>query len=625
MPIPCKFHRQSVQQPSKVVKVSLFFLAVLFTLGPTLSASYLLVYEKDGEEHLVEGIEDSKPYYYENPEDPSKRLRRFLSEAGELKVQPGTDVKPSDLVYPLYYTIEKLAPVPESAHREPHYRIELGIRKYRVQQKPFFNPVKLAALWSLEELEEVILVLFWISGDSLEFLDLALNHNRGQTVGQLADLKARWKRNQDALDRILVSKCAQGQNRIVRFLVSRGAKANRVRVGTTALIAAMPYADEEILNTLLKAKADVNLTDKKGVSALISASTWGNKTAVDWLLEQGADPNHTTENGTSAISAATTYHHSGIVRKLLDHGADPNLADRRGLTPLETATLHGNRSIVQELIGAGAKCDLNEEKALMLMDHAFRNNIPEFVEIALSVCLDRSFKFHNRFPPHWVAKHYESEETLNLLLNDARYVAEAEYLEPTVTRASELEESPRLAKSFRPKYPRYLSERLGAQTAMVQFLISEDGSTLFPKIVSGSVPALNKIAIETVRRWKFHPPVADGQPVLTEAQVPLEFIPADPRSIVMELNEVDQAPVRISAVAPLYPRHLKRAGVQGFVRLSIIIDTDGNVRETKPVSSTHPDFAEAAVTAILKWKFKPAYKDGLPVKVRRIQPITFNL
>ena len=456
-------------------------------------------------------------------------------------------------------------------------------------------------------------------------ITLAINHDRGRILEKLVSAKGMWSRDRETKNRVLISKSAIGEKRLVRYLISRGARANRLELGTTALIAAMRYADEEMLEMLLEAGADVNQTNEKGISPLLRASLWGNEVAVEWLLEHGADANHTSANGDSALSTASLYHNAGIARLLLAHGADPNLADGEGFTSLELATLHGDRSVVQDLIKAGAECDLTEEKALRLMNYAFRNNIPEFVEIALSDCLTRDFRFYDRFSPEWVADYYGHDEILRIFDHGESGSVEEEIAGPTLTPSSELAERPRLLKGEGARYPQDLASRYGDQIVHIRFMIAEDGRALFPKIVSGDVPVLNRLAMDAVGSWKFEPLRVRGKPVLTQVLAPIEFVSRSPEETVFELSELDRAPKLISAVRPEYPPKLKQRGVQGRVRLLIVIDKKGNVIEARGRGSTHPAFLKPSIVAVLKWKFEPGYKDGSPVKVTRIQPISFRL
>ena len=461
--------------------------------------------------------------------------------------------------------------------------------------------------------------------DGYHPIAIALNHNRGRILENLVSRKVRWDVDLENINHLLIGKSGTGEKRLIRYLVSQGARADRRMLGVTALFAAVRYADEEILEMLLEAGADVNQTNERGISPLMRASIWENEVAVEWLLKHGADVNHTTPSGDSALSIASFYHHAGVVRLLLAHGADPNLAGGEGFTPLELATLHGDRSIVQDLIRAGAECELTEEKALLLMNYAFRNNIPEFVEIALSDCLTRGFLFYNRFSPEWVAKYYGHDEITELFGGGTIRDVEAGDAGPSLTPSSKVRRRPRLLGGKDVPYPQELTEKYGDQTVRVRFLIAEDGSALFPKVVSGDIPVVNQLAMNAVGRWKYEPPRARGKPVLTQYVADIRFVSRDPEETVFELSELDQDPRLISAVRSVYPENLLKRGVEGRARLIIVVDKKGNVKKARGQRFTHPDFVKPAIDAVLQWKYEPGYKDGAPVRVRRIQPISFRL
>ena len=95
--------------------------------------------------------------------------------------------------------------------------------------------------------------------------------------------------------------------------------------------------------------------------------------------------------------------------------------------------------------------------------------------------------------------------------------------------------------------------------------------------------------------------------------------------MIFDLKDLDNNPRRIFAARPVYPFQFKREGIEGYVRLIIIIDERGNVTDAKVQRASHKEFVKPAVDAILQWKFEPGKKNGRPVKVRRIQPISFKL
>lgn len=90
-------------------------------------------------------------------------------------------------------------------------------------------------------------------------------------------------------------------------------------------------------------------------------------------------------------------------------------------------------------------------------------------------------------------------------------------------------------------------------------------------------------------------------------------------------TKVDVNPVPVKTPPPEYPLTMKREGVSGVVAVSAVIDEKGAVISATVAKSSQADFEAAAVEAVKKWKFKPAQKDGVPVKMKVTVPIRFNL
>lgn len=88
---------------------------------------------------------------------------------------------------------------------------------------------------------------------------------------------------------------------------------------------------------------------------------------------------------------------------------------------------------------------------------------------------------------------------------------------------------------------------------------------------------------------------------------------------------VDVNPVPIKTPPPRYPDEMKRAGIAGVVAVSIVIDEKGEVISAKVAKSSNPAFEPPALDAVKKWKFKPARKDGVAVKIRVTIPLRFDL
>jgi periplasmic protein TonB len=75
-----------------------------------------------------------------------------------------------------------------------------------------------------------------------------------------------------------------------------------------------------------------------------------------------------------------------------------------------------------------------------------------------------------------------------------------------------------------------------------------------------------------------------------------------------------------------YPRAAKRAGVQGEVRVTFVVDKSGSIVDVKTVKSLHPDCdaeAERIVKSMPQWS--AGKLNGKPVDVRFSIPIKFKL
>lgn len=94
---------------------------------------------------------------------------------------------------------------------------------------------------------------------------------------------------------------------------------------------------------------------------------------------------------------------------------------------------------------------------------------------------------------------------------------------------------------------------------------------------------------------------------------------------VFNINDLDQSPTPKFRARAQYPFEMKRTGVEGQVLVELIVDTTGKARNAFAVSSTHREFEESAVRAIMKWKFRPGRKGGRAVNSRIRVPVVFKL
>jgi protein TonB len=84
-------------------------------------------------------------------------------------------------------------------------------------------------------------------------------------------------------------------------------------------------------------------------------------------------------------------------------------------------------------------------------------------------------------------------------------------------------------------------------------------------------------------------------------------------------------PVQVTHVPPTYPEEARKNRIQGRVVLEAVIDRKGNVTTIGAIESPDPMLTEAAIQAVKKWTYKPATKNGKPVKVHLTVTVAFKL
>lgn len=97
---------------------------------------------------------------------------------------------------------------------------------------------------------------------------------------------------------------------------------------------------------------------------------------------------------------------------------------------------------------------------------------------------------------------------------------------------------------------------------------------------------------------------------------PAPVAKANPGDLV-DLAAVDEQPKRLKSVSPTIPAQAVRFGKEGTVTVNALINEAGNVIETGILKGLKDDMGleKAAADAVKKWKFQPAKKDGVNVKV----------
>jgi ankyrin repeat protein len=149
--------------------------------------------------------------------------------------------------------------------------------------------------------------------------------------------------------------------------------------GMTPLLVAAREGFSETVEVLLRGGADPNYTNQStpesGVAALHYAAVKHYPEMVTSLLKFGAKVDlQATEIGTP-LSCATAYNHLDICRLLLEAGADPHAIGRfQDRTPLHNAIYNGDRDALMLLLEFGAKAEAKDGAGLTALDCAIEQH-----------------------------------------------------------------------------------------------------------------------------------------------------------------------------------------------------------------------------------------------------------
>ncbi|MGH9601856.1 MAG: energy transducer TonB [Terriglobales bacterium] len=80
----------------------------------------------------------------------------------------------------------------------------------------------------------------------------------------------------------------------------------------------------------------------------------------------------------------------------------------------------------------------------------------------------------------------------------------------------------------------------------------------------------------------------------------------------------------VERVAPTYPEAARKENLSGEVLLMVVVGSDGKVQRARHLSG-NPILAEAAETAVKKWRYKPHMVEGLPMEFETEVRLKFPL
>ena len=74
-----------------------------------------------------------------------------------------------------------------------------------------------------------------------------------------------------------------------------------------------------------------------------------------------------------------------------------------------------------------------------------------------------------------------------------------------------------------------------------------------------------------------------------------------------------------SKVEAVYPQLARKMNITGTVKVEIVVTPNGTVKEAKVVGG-HPLLADAALVAVMKWRFEPAASESSGIVNFKFEP-----
>lgn len=107
-----------------------------------------------------------------------------------------------------------------------------------------------------------------------------------------------------------------------------------------------------------------------------------------------------------------------------------------------------------------------------------------------------------------------------------------------------------------------------------------------------------------------------------ESAVTSQPPPPPPPGVTLRVGGDVREPIKIRDVRPVYPEAARASRVTGLVIIDAVVDELGNVQNPRILRSV-PMFDQAALDAVVQWKYAPPMLNGQPVAVQMTVTVNF--
>lgn len=171
---------------------------------------------------------------------------------------------------------------------------------------------------------------------------------------------------------------------------------------------------------------------------------------------------------------------------------------------------------------------------------------------------------------------------------------------------------PRLLVDVNPKFTNKARKAKLSGTVEVGLMVDEQGVPRDVVVQKGLGMGLDEEAIKAVRQYRFFPAMKDGVPVKVALTIKVDF------QIFSQSTPSADAitpPRLLHSENPKFTPEARKAKLTGDVIVSLTVDEQGIPQDVAVEKGLGMGLDEAAVEAIRQYRFSPAVKDGVPIKV----------
>jgi protein TonB len=147
------------------------------------------------------------------------------------------------------------------------------------------------------------------------------------------------------------------------------------------------------------------------------------------------------------------------------------------------------------------------------------------------------------------------------------------------------------------------------------------GTAVRPAPAEPEAPAHKEVVVEAAQPTPSPPPRAE--PTAAPTAVPTAV--AETRVAPPETQgEAETPPKILRVVKPNYPQLALRARMRGIVLLRVLVSETGTPERIEVLKEGGGGLTEAAISAVRRWTFEPARRNGQAVKSWTTVPIPFE-